>query len=35
MVGYGLFMNFCDSNREITRIPQHQRSEIVFMLMKI
>ena len=34
MSGYGLFMNCCDSNREITRIPKHQRSQIVFMWMK-
>jgi len=35
MVGYGLFMDFCDSNQEITRIPSHQRYQIGFMLMKI
>jgi len=36
-VWYGLFMHFCDSNHEITRMQQeeNQRSQIDFMLMTI
>ena len=33
-VEYDLFMKFCYSNQEITRIQSHQRYQIGFMLMK-
>jgi len=37
---YGLFIHFCGSNHEVTRMQQekkkqHQRAKVKFMLMKI